>query len=301
MQPKPLDTSPSVHALLGAELKYHREKEGMSQGEVGHRLFVTGAFVGMLEAGTRKIRPEIAPRLDDLFDTGGFFFRNCDALKKLRQPDQSIEAAKAEQTAKRIQEYAPQVIPGILRTKAYAQAVLHSGLPTAAEDAIKDLLTPVLERAKMLQDATGPAVWTVLDEAVLRRMIGSPAVMAEALRHIATLMRRRRIIAQVLPFAADGHPAVEGALKLMTFSNAPTLAYLKCFASGQLLDDPETVAQYELAYSLIAASSLSPPDSLDLIESMAEHYDLKSRRTYSLSPVLLRQFEHLEQQPRISP
>ncbi|MGW6604405.1 helix-turn-helix domain-containing protein [Streptomyces sp. NPDC055036] len=298
MQPKPLDTSPSVHALLGAELKYHREKEGMSQGEVGHQLFVTGAFIGMLEAGTRKIRPEIAPRLDDLFNTGGFFFRNCDALKKLRQPDQSIEAAKAEQTAKRIQEYAPQVIPGILRTKAYAQAALHSGLPTAAEDAIKDLLTPVLERAKTLQDATGPAVWIVLDEAVLRRMIGGPAVMAEALRHIATLMRRRRIIAQVLPFAVGGHPAIEGALKLMTFSDAPTL---KCFASGQLFDDPETVAQYEFAYSLIAASSLSPSDSLNLIESMAEHYDLKSRRTYNLHPVLLHRFEHLEQQPRISP
>ncbi|MEV0035519.1 helix-turn-helix transcriptional regulator [Streptomyces sp. NPDC050804] len=299
MQPKPVDTSPSVHALLGAELKYHREKEGMSQGEVGKQLSLTGAFIGMLEAGTRKIRPEIALRIDEIFDTGGFFFRHCDALKKLRQPDQSVEAAKAERTAIRIQEYAPQVIPGILRTKAYAQAVLHSGLPTAAEDAIKDLLTPLLERIKMLQDATGPAVWTVLDEAVLQRMIGGPAVMADALRQIATLMRRRRIIAQVLPLAASGHPAIEGALKLMTFSDAPTLAYLKCFASGRLVDDPETVAQYQFAYSLIGASSLSPPDSLDLIESMAEYYDLKSRRTHNPSPVLLHKFEHIGQQPRI--
>ncbi|MFD8963468.1 helix-turn-helix transcriptional regulator [Streptomyces sp. NPDC059568] len=295
MQPKPLDTAPSVHALIGAELRYHREKKGLSQGEVGKSLFLTGAFIGMLESGTRKMRTEIAIKLDELLDTGGFFFRICTALQNLRRPDQSIEAARAEQSAKRIQEYAPQYIPGILQTEAYTQAVLHSGLPAAAEEVIKDLCAPVLERAKMLQGSTEPTVWTVLDEAVLQRMIGGPAVMAEALRYIATLGRRRRIIVQVLPFAAGGHPAIDGALKLMAFSDgAPTLAYLKCFASGLLVDDPETLVQYEFAFSLIAASALSPPDSLDLIESMAESYDLKSRRTHNPNPTLLRKPENIE-------
>ncbi|MFE4176940.1 helix-turn-helix domain-containing protein [Streptomyces sp. NPDC056909] len=296
MQPKPLDTAPSVHALIGAELRYHREKKGMSQGEVGRLLFLTGAFIGMLESGTRRMRPEIALKLDEILDSGGFFFRVCAALKDLRQPDQSIEAVKAEQNAKRIQEYAPQHIPDILQTGAYAQAVLHSGLPTAAEEAINELFTPVLERAKMLQSPE-PTVWTVLDEAVLQRMIGGPAVMAEALRHIAELGRRRRIVVQVFPFAAGGHPAIDGALKLMAFSDAPTLAYLKCFASGQLVDDPATVSQYEFAFNLIGASALSPSDSLDLIESMARHYELKSRRTLNLSSVLLCKPEHIEPDP----
>ncbi|MFE4828141.1 Scr1 family TA system antitoxin-like transcriptional regulator [Streptomyces sp. NPDC056672] len=179
MQPKPLDTAPSVHALIGAELRYLREKKEMSQSEVGRLLFLTGAFIGMLESGTRRMRPEIALKLDELLDSGGFFFRVCAALKDLRRPDQSIEAVRAEQSAKRVQEYAPQYIPGILQTEAYAQAVLHSGLPTAAEEAINELFMPVLEHAKMLQHPE-PTVWTVLDEAVLHRMIGGPAVMAEA-------------------------------------------------------------------------------------------------------------------------
>ncbi|MYZ36108.1 MULTISPECIES: DUF5753 domain-containing protein, partial [unclassified Streptomyces] len=186
---------------------------------------------------------------------------------------------------KRIQEYAPQHIPGILQTEAYTQAVIHSGLPTAADEAISELITPVLEHTKMLQRPE-PTVWTVLDEAVLQRMIGGPAVMAEALRHLAELGRRRRIVVQVLPFAAGGHPAIDGALKLMAFSDAPTLAYLKCFASGQLVDDPATVAEYEFAFNLIGASALSPSDSLDLIESMARHYELKSRSTHNPSAVL---------------
>ncbi|MEV0041485.1 helix-turn-helix transcriptional regulator [Streptomyces sp. NPDC050804] len=296
MQPKPLDTAPSVHALIGAELRYHREKKEMPQSEVGRLLFLTGAFIGMLESGTRRMRPEIALKLDELLDSGGYFFRVCTTLKDLRQPDQSAEAVKAEQSANRIQEYAPQYIPDILQTEAYRQAVLHSGLPTAAEEAINELFMPALERAKMLQHPE-PTVWMVLDEAVLQRMIGGPVVMAEALRHIAELGRRRRIVVQVLPFVAGGHPAIDGALKLMAFSDAPTLTYLKCFASGQLVDDPAAVAQYEFAFSLIGASALSPSDSLDLIESMARHYELKSRRTHNLSTVLLSKSERIEPDP----
>ncbi|MFE1958993.1 helix-turn-helix transcriptional regulator [Streptomyces sp. NPDC059479] len=293
MQPKPLDTAPSVHALIGTELRHHREKKEKSQSEVGRLLFLTGAFIGMLEAGTRRMRPEIALKIDELLDSGGFFFRVCAALKDLQRPDQSIEAVKAEQNAKRIQEYAPQHIPGILQTEAYTQAVVHSGLPTAAEEAINELITPALERAKLLQHPE-PTVWIVLDEAVLHRMIGCPAVMSEALRHITELGRRRRIVVQVLPFAAGGHPAIDGALKLMTFSDAPTLAYLKCFASGLLVDDPAAVAQYEFAFSLIGASALSPSDSLDLIESMAKHYEMKSKPTHNLRTVLLCKSEHIE-------
>lgn len=83
----------------------------------------------------------------------------------------------------------------------------------------------------------------------------------------------------------------------MAFSDAPTLTYLKCFASGQLVDDPAAVAQYEFAFSLIGASALSPSDSLDLIESMARHYELKSRRTHNLSTVLLSKSERIEPDP----
>ncbi|WP_345941004.1 helix-turn-helix transcriptional regulator [Streptomyces sp. SID4917] len=72
MQPKPLDTALSVHALIGTELRYHREKKEMSQGEVGKLLFLTGAFIGMVESGARKMRTEIAIKLDELLDTGGF-------------------------------------------------------------------------------------------------------------------------------------------------------------------------------------------------------------------------------------
>ncbi|MYZ38603.1 MULTISPECIES: helix-turn-helix transcriptional regulator [unclassified Streptomyces] len=269
---KPLDPSSSPRAMLGAELRYHREKKGMSQGELGQPLFVSGAFIGMLEMGVRRMQPEFAVKFDEIFGTEEYFFRNCEVLKKSKYPDHFAEAAEAEATAVMIKEYAPALIPGLFQTPGYAKAVFYAGLPTATDDTVRERVEARLERSGLLQHPTKPVVWAVLDEAVLRRVVGGPSVMAEALRHIAALVRSRRIIVQVLPFTAGGHPAIEGALKLMAFEDAPKLAYLQGFESGQLVDDPATVIRYELAYDLVGASAMSPEASLALLESVAEDY-----------------------------
>jgi hypothetical protein len=270
--PKKLDPSSSPRALLGAELRHRREAAGFSQEELGAPLFVSGSFIGQLEAGTRRMQPDQAQKLDEVLEAGGFFARNCVALKQSKYPDHFAEAAEAERLATTIKEYAPLLIPGLLQTEAYARAVFRAYQPTATEDVIDELVATRLERAQLLADPTTPLLWVVLDEAVLRRNSGGAAVMAEALRHVATLARQHRVIMQALPFAAGAHPALQGSLKLMSFSDAPSLAYLQGLGTGKLQDDPATVRHYELTYDLVAASALSPEASLALVESVAEDY-----------------------------
>ncbi|MGW7454673.1 helix-turn-helix domain-containing protein [Streptomyces sp. NPDC054787] len=273
MAGKDLDPSTSPRALLGAELRVARERAGMSQAELGEPLFVSGSFIGQLEAGTRRMHLEYARKIDEILGTGGFFTRNCEAAAKSKYPDHFAAAAEAEALATSIREYAPQVIPGILQTDAYARAVFRAYQPTVMEAAIDELVSNRLARAALLSDPTTPMLWIVLDEAVLRRPVGGPAVMAEALRHLTDLIHGHRIVTQVLPFSAGAHASTGGSIKLMSFDDAPPLAYVEGSGTGLLFDDPATVTRHTLTYDLLTADALPRRESLALIESVAEDYE----------------------------
>ncbi|PAZ13338.1 transcriptional regulator [Streptomyces sp. SA15] len=270
--PKDLDPSSSPRALLGAELRHAREKAGLSQEYVGQRLFVSGTFIGQLEAGTRRMQPEYARLLDEVLGTDGFFQRNCGAAAKSKHPEHFAEAVEAEAQATAIRQYAPLLIPGLLQTPAYARAVNRAYDPTAPEETVEEWTEGRMERIRLLDHPTKPLLWVVLDEAALRREAGGRAVMAEALRHIAALARRNRVIVQVLPLSAGAHAAMQGALKLMEFEDAPPLVYYEGVRTGRLEDDPATVAQLRFTFDLLVASALSQEKSLALIEALAQDY-----------------------------
>lgn len=272
MAGKNLDPSTSPRALLGAELRVARERAGLSQAELGEPLFVSGSFIGQLEAGTRRMHLDFARQLDENLGTDGFFVRNCEAAAKSKYPDHFAAAAEAEALAKAIREYAPLIIPGLLQTEAYARAVFRAYQPTALEETIDELVTNRLARAALLNDPTTPLLWIVLDEAVLRRKVGGPGVMAEALHHLIALIHAHRIVAQVLPFSAGAHASTGGSIKLMAFDDAPPLAYVEGSGTGLLFDDPATVNRHSLTYDLLTANASPPRASLALIESVAEEY-----------------------------
>ncbi|MEV0965413.1 helix-turn-helix transcriptional regulator [Streptomyces sp. NPDC049910] len=276
--PKDLDPSASPRALLGAELRHARENAGLSRRELGEPLFVSASFIGQLEAGKRRMQPDVARRIDEILGTNGFFERNCLAANKSRFPDHFAEAVEAEAVATAIREYAPLLIPGLLQTEAYARAVFRAYRPVAPEAVIDELVEARLERARLLDDPATPMLWTVLDEAVLRRRVGSAAVMAEALRRIGALARRNRVMVQVVPFSMGAHTAMGGSLKLMGFADAPPLAYTTGLETGRLDDDPSRVARYKLTYDLLAANALALPESLALVASMAEDYAREDQR-----------------------
>lgn len=84
--PKPLDPSSSPRAMLGAELRHKREEAGLTQEELGRPLFVSGSFIGQLEAGARRMQMEYAVKMDEILETDGYFARNCEAATKSKYP-----------------------------------------------------------------------------------------------------------------------------------------------------------------------------------------------------------------------
>ncbi|WP_181803896.1 helix-turn-helix domain-containing protein [Streptomyces shenzhenensis] len=271
-EPRNLDPSSSPRAMLGAELRHLRERRELSQAELGQRLFVSGSFIGQLEAGTRRMLPDIARMLDEALETDGFFKRNCKAAAKSKYPEHFAEVAEAEALATVIRQYTPQLIPGLLQIPAYVRAVNRAHDPTIPAETVEEWVEDRMARGRLLDHPTRPVLWAVLDEAALRRQVGGRAVMAETLHHIAGLMRRGRVIVQVLPFRAGAHSAMGGALKLMEFEDAPPLVYFEGARTGRLEDDPATVTRLKFVFDLLVASALSQEKSLALIGELAQDY-----------------------------
>jgi hypothetical protein len=172
-----------------------------------------------------------------------------------------------------IREWEPLLVPGLLQTEAYALAVIRGYDPVLPAEPVKERVAARMFRAGIFHRADKPLYWSVLNEAALRCPVGGRAVMAEQLRHVAAMVRRNRIIIQVLPFSAGAHAGMNGALKLMTFEDDTPMAYLPGMTTGALIDDPAAVKRYTLAYDLLGAAALSPQASLNLIEAVAEEYE----------------------------
>ncbi|WP_423833064.1 helix-turn-helix domain-containing protein [Streptomyces manipurensis] len=253
------------------ELRRHREAAGLTQEGLGERIFTSGAYVGQMECGTRRLRPEIAELIDGVFGTGDYFTRLARAFKP-KYEDYFAEAAELERRATAIYEYASTLVPGLFQTADYARAVMRGGNPTALAEYVDGLVASRLERAALLDDPATPEVWVVLHEAVLRTEVGGPGVMAAQLRHIAACVRGHRITAQVVPFSAGAQGALGSLVSIMQFADAPDVVYTEGPRVGQLLDYPVLVQRHWKLYDLARAAALSPEVSLTRIESVAEEY-----------------------------
>ncbi len=265
--------------FFGTELKRRREDAAITQVELGARVFVSGGYIGQFEQAIRKPQLDVAQRIDGVLQTDGIFERLCRKLiDDPRYADYFAGVVELERLATAVHDFEPTVIPGLLQVPAYTRALTLATHPFAAQEFIEDRVAARMERSRILKADTRPVYWVVMHETVLRVPVGGPTVTAEALEHMATLADERKVLLQVLPFAA-GAPANSGSLRLMDFEDAPPAAYTETSFSGSLLDDPAVVRRARQAYDLIRGAALSPKASLGLVRSAAEDFRRCTRTT----------------------
>ena len=114
-------------------------------------------------------------------------------------------------------------MPGILQTEEYALAVLRLsyGEGSAAErvPALVDLRT---RRRDLLISEGAPKFSFLLDESVIRRLAGGPAIMSRQLMHLADQADLPNVTIRVVPFAAGLHPGMEGPSRSSSSTTSPT-------------------------------------------------------------------------------
>ncbi|MEU2956204.1 helix-turn-helix transcriptional regulator [Streptomyces xanthochromogenes] len=272
---KDTDASANVPSFYGAELRYKREAAGLTLEQLAEGSFRGVPFLSQIERGERRMPVDLARHVDERLGTDGFFQRRCEDARRAKQSGHAeyfADVAEMERGAETIEEWAPMLVPGLLQTAAYARAIVRAAMPRAADEEVEEKVSARTARASLFEQDHPPEFWAVLDESVIRRRMLPPLQMAELLEHIGGIIHTARGILQIVPETATAHPFMMGMAKVMTFSDAPPLVYTESLHSGQLIDYPALVKQYQRSYDLLRAAALSPEASLAMIAKTAEDF-----------------------------
>ena len=173
----------------------------------------------------------------------------------------------------------PIAIHGLLQTAAYAAAVADAALlfnqnrPAGWEQRATD---ERLSRQKLLHGSGSLRLHSLIDEGVVRRVVGGPEVMAEQLRHLLAVGAQDNITIQVVPFGAGAYSTMSGPVSLLSFGHAEEsdTAYLEHAAGGELVENAEDVAVFVSTFERVSRDLALPPDqSADLIKEVLDQLE----------------------------
>jgi len=174
-----------------------------------------------------------------------------------------------ESTATAIRTYEAQWVPGLWQTEDYARAVLKANSLTSTPEQVERQLQVRMRRQQILDrpDPEPPAMWAILDEAVIRRVVGGREIMHGQLARLREMSADPAVTLQILAFTAGAHMAAYGSFALFDPSDPafPLTASTDRPAGNLIEDDPEDIRRYTTMFDHLRASSLDPAESRTLI------------------------------------
>ncbi|WP_457464620.1 helix-turn-helix domain-containing protein [Streptomyces sp. TE5632] len=258
-------------ALFGSRVRKLRTAAGLTQAELGARTHVVGTRITQIErASGAKPTLELARALDAVLGADNLLVDLWPYVYREAFPDWSRKFMAYSERAVSIRQYAAHVVPGLLQTKDYAQAVLSLDALLDDDEQLEERVAARMGRQERLGLPDRPELCAILDEAVLRRPIGNSFVMRRQLERPLETATERRITVQVLPFDQGGHEAMGGSLTILTLPDGSEVAYTEGSDYGRLIEEPDNVSRYKVIYDRLRAVALPPLMSLGMIRTAME-------------------------------
>jgi transcriptional regulator with XRE-family HTH domain len=255
----------SARSVFADLLATYRKQAGWTQAEAAQRFTMSKSLYQKIESCDRKPQRDMAERGDQLFELHGVFARVYKDIVTEPHSPWFGPRVDYEDRATAITDWEQRGIPGLLQTEAYARAAVRACRPYMPPEALEQRVQARLERQDILTRDRPPNLWVVVAEGVLRQLVGGRAVMTEQLDYLVTMSESSRAVVQVLPYSASDAPGSDGPAALFEFDGQPPVAYLEGWESGQVVEDPQEVANIATALSMIKGCALSPGDSRQLI------------------------------------
>ncbi|WP_430727362.1 DUF5753 domain-containing protein [Streptomyces beigongshangae] len=123
-----------------------------------------------------------------------------------------------------------------------------------------------MKRQEILTRSAPPRLWAILDESVIRRVVGSPATMRQQLDRLLETTESPHITLQVLPFSKGAHGAAMGSFVILGGTEATLdVVYVDYHAGSLFLEKEKELERYRLAFDYLRAQALDMEASASLI------------------------------------
>lgn len=268
---------------LAAELRSLRASSGLTRDEVVERTGINVATMYRIEHA--RVRPQTRT-LRTLLDLYGVEKeQQAELVGWLRDarergwlhayqselPEQYTTYIGFEGEAESAWDYESLFIPGLLQTEDYARAVISGALPFASREEVQRRVEVRMERQEVLRNDNPLKLWSIADEAALRRQVGGPAVMRAQFRHLLEASELPHVTFQVILFDAGAHAGMPGSFIVLQFAEEaiPDVIYVESMAGELFLEQESDVRRYKLVFEHLRAVSASPDASRSLLTSLA--------------------------------
>ncbi|MFI7087976.1 helix-turn-helix domain-containing protein [Streptomyces anulatus] len=252
--------------LVGKLLARFRKEAGLTQTELAQAAGVQEDTIASVEQGRRSLVPDLAETIDDLLDTKGALATAVDNMPEVDLiPLWAEDYIDMEQDALALSWYDNQVIPGLLQTKAYAQAVFGNKVPVYSQEEIETQTATRLQRQQILDRKKPPTTSIVIWEPVLMMKLTSDEEHREQLRHLYAMAQLPGVCLQVLPLDSRVHAGLNGPFTLLETPDHQHVAYTETQRGSQLISDRNEVSILAQKYAMLRAQALSPVETLRLL------------------------------------
>ena len=273
-----------LRMLLGSQLRRFREAAGITPEQAGYEIRASRSKISRLEHGRVRLKSRDVTDLLSVYgvtdegvrskfltlasqsNTPDWWTKYSDILPDWFETYLGLEAAAAT-----IRSFEVQFVHGLFQTEDYAQAVTRLGRKTAPPVEIQRRVALRLKRQDLLGRPNPPRIWSVMDEAVLRRPAGGPAVMRAQFRHLIEVAELPHVTLQVLPFASGGHAGESGSFTVLRFEerDLPDVVYLEQLTGAIYLDQRPDVERYLEVVDELSTEALAPDETARFIEQVA--------------------------------
>ena len=258
-----------------------REGADLTIDQVAEKVELSPSTISRMETAQVGVRPNDLRPLLEIYQVSDV--QRDELMQLARKSRQQVwwqeykdvptaAVASREDDAVSILQYAAQVVPGLLQTEAYAREVLKAIHYQADTEKLARRLEARLARQALLTGKDAPQYWLVLDEAVLRRVIGGQEVMHAQLQRLIDAARLPNVTLQVLPFTAGAHAGLDGDFTILKYRDPddPDVVFIENTGVDAYLEDAAVTRRYNSMFDHLRAAAQNPAESLRTL-AVVEH------------------------------